>query len=537
MAHVMDRGAYAAQYGPTVGDRVRLADTDLVIEVERDRTTPGEEVTVGAGGVVRDGMGQSQTWRGQAAVDTVIANALILDAERIEKADIGIKDGRIEAIGAAGNPDTQPDIDIVIGPGTEIVDAAGRLVTPGGVDALVTWLDPRQIDDALASGITTMLGGGTGPTAGSRAGASTPGPWHLWRMLQAADGLPVNLGFYGKGSASRPGALEEQISAGAIGLTLHEAWGATPSAIACCLSVAERLNVQVVCHLDRLNESGFAETSLEAFGDQTVHAVVSDPSLRGGPAASDGLALDGLAFCQSATVLPGSAATGAFGAATILHDMGALSILGSGAQAPVEDGGLIARAWQNTHAMKALRGRLPEERGDNDNIRVRRTLAKYTINPALAHGVAEHVGAIAAGRLADLVLWDPAFFGAKPALVLKGGSVVLAGPGDAQPRASDRDPAVLRRSFGAFGRALTQSSVTFVSHEAIATVLGGTLGLRKTLVPVSGCRSVTKADMILNTARPTLEVDRATGTVRLDGAPLTVPPVAERPLTQRYFLF
>ncbi|MQX37514.1 urease subunit alpha [Roseospira navarrensis] len=564
MAYEIDRGSYAALYGPTTGDRVRLGDTDLVIEVERDHTVAGEEVLFGAGRVIRDGMGQSQAWRSQGAVDTVITNVLIVDAGGITKADVGLLDGRIEAIGKAGNPDTQPGVTITIGPGTDIIAGEGRILTAGGVDANTHWTRPRQVEAALASGITTMLGGGTGPSNGSAATGATPGPWHLRRMLQAADGFPVNMGFYGKGNASLPGALEEQVSAGAIGLKLHDAWGATPSAIETGLSVAERLNVQVAIQTDTLNESGYVADWVAAFRGRAVHAFHT-------PGAGGGLAPDAVRLCGEANVLPSSAAltrpltvnsrdalchgrreraalvaagaprdcdpaTG-IAAEDILHDIGALSMIASDGRPSGGSSEIITRTWQTAHKMKRQRGRLPEETGDNDNIRVRRYIAKYTVNPARTHGIGDHVGSVAPGRLADLVLWTPAFFGAKPDMVLKGGSIAMAGVGDPDGGVSGPQPMAAEPMFAAFGRALTTSSVTFVSAEAIATVLGGTLGLRKTLLPVYGCRSVTKADMVLNDAMPHIEVDPETATVRADGEALTCAPADELPLAQRYFLF
>jgi urease subunit alpha len=562
----MERGAYAAQYGPTAGDRVRLADTDLFIQVERDLTMPGEEAVFGVGRVVRDGMGQGQAWRSQGAVDTVITNVLVLDAAGIVKADVGILDGRIEAIGKAGNPDIQPGVDITIGPATDIIPGEGRILTAGAVDAQVHWTSPRQVEMALAAGVTTMLGGGTGAGSGATAAATSPGPWHLWRMLQAADGLPVNTGFFGKGNASRPGALEEQVSAGAVGLTLHEAWGATPAALDCCLSVAERLNVQVTLQSDSLNESGGIEDAMAVFQGRTLHAL----------RAGGGHLPDAIRLCGEPAVLPSStvstlpfaadtareqrdilraarrldpdspddraladtlASPATLSAEALLHDMGALSMVVSGAGAGGRAGEIVTRTWQTAHAMKTLRGRLPEDTGDADNGRVRRYIAKYTVNPARAHGIADHVGSVAVGRLADLVLWTPAFFGVKPDLVLKSGTIAMAAAGDPNATVPAAEPIQSTAMFAAFGRALTASSVTFVSAEAVATVLGGTLGLKKTLVPVFGCRSVTKADMVHNSATPRIEVDPETCAVRADGTVLSCDPVTALPMSQRYFMF
>jgi len=569
MAYKIDRGAYAAMFGPTTGDRLRLADTDLIIEVERDFTVYGEEVTFGGGKVIRDGMGQSQAWRSQGAVDTVITNALIVDASGIYKADVGLKDGKIEAIGKAGNPDIQPGVDIIIGPGTEIIAGEGRILTAGGVDAHVHWICPQQVEDALASGITTMLGGGTGPADGTNATSCTPGPWHLWRMLQAAEGLPVNMGFFGKGNASLPGSLEEQVAAGAIGLKLHEDWGSTPSAIECCLSVAERLNVQVAIHMDTLNEGGSIEDTVAAFKGRTIHAVHT-------AGAGGGQAPDIIKLCGEANVLPSSTTpTRPFtvntldehldmlmvchhldpkvpedvalaesrirketiAAEDILHDMGAFSMIVSDSQAMGRVGEVVTRTWQTAHKMKVQRGRLPEETGDNDNFRVRRYIAKYTVNPALTHGIADYVGSVAVGRLADLVLWTPAFFGVKPDMVLKCGTIAFAAMGDPNASIPTSQPVHYRPMFGAVGRALTKSSITFVSGEAVATVLGGTLGLQKTLLPVYGCRTVTKASMVHNNATPHIEVDPKTYEVRADGEVLICEPAAELPMAQRYFLF
>lgn len=569
MAYRIERAAYAAMYGPTVGDKVRLADTDLIIEVEADRTTYGEEVKFGGGKVIRDGMGQSQVSRGGGAVDTVITNALIVDHWGIVKADIGIRDGRIAAIGKAGNPDVQPDVDIIIGPGTEAIAGEGRIVTAGGIDAHIHWISPQQVDDALYSGITTMLGGGTGPADGTNATTCTPGPWHLARMLQAAEGLPMNLGFFGKGNASRPDALREQVEAGACGLKLHEDWGTTPSAIDTCLAVADEMDVQVAIHTDTLNESGFVENTVAAFKGRTIHAFHTE-------GAGGGHAPDIIKLCGEANVLPSSTnptrpytvntidehldmlmvchhldaripedvafaesriRRETIAAEDILHDLGAFSMMASDSQAMGRVGEVIIRTWQTADKMKKQRGRLPEERGDNDNARVKRYIAKYTINPALTHGIARHVGSVEVGKLADLVLWQPMFFGVKPDLILKCGTIAAAAMGDPNASIPTPQPVHYRPMFGAFGRSLTMSSVTFVSAEALAAGVGRAYGLTKTLVAVAGTRQVTKADMIHNAYTPTVEVDPETYEVRADGQLLTCAPATELALAQRYFLF
>lgn len=569
MAYRIERAAYAAMYGPTVGDKVRLADTDLIIEVEADRTTYGEEVKFGGGKVIRDGMGQSQVSRGGGAVDTVITNALIVDHWGIVKADIGIRDGRIAAIGKAGNPDVQPDVDIIIGPGTEAIAGEGRIVTAGGIDAHIHWISPQQIDDALYSGITTMLGGGTGPADGTNATTCTPGPWHLARMLQAAEGLPMNLGFFGKGNASRPDALREQVEAGACGLKLHEDWGTTPSAIDTCLAVADEMDVQVAIHTDTLNESGFVENTVTAFKGRTIHAFHTE-------GAGGGHAPDIIKLCGEANVLPSSTnptrpytvntidehldmlmvchhldaripedvafaesriRRETIAAEDILHDLGAFSMMASDSQAMGRVGEVIIRTWQTADKMKKQRGRLPEETGDNDNKRVKRYIAKYTINPALTHGIARHVGSVEAGKLADLVLWQPMFFGVKPDMVIKCGTIAAAAMGDPNASIPTPQPVHYRPMFGAFGRSLTLSSVTFVSAEALAAGVGRAYGLAKTLVAVAGTRQVTKADMIHNAYTPTVEVDPETYEVRADGQLLTCAPATELALAQRYFLF
>ena len=493
MAYEIERSAYADMFGPTTGDKVRLADTDLIIEVEDDRTVYGEEVKFGGGKVIRDGMGQSQVTRAGGAVDTVITNALIVDHTGIYKADIGLKDGRIAGIGKAGNPDIQPGVDIIVGPGTEAIAAEGKIVTAGGLDVHIHFICPQQIDDALYSGMTTMMGGGTGPAAGTNATTCTPGPWHLARMLQAAEAFPMNLGFFGKGNASTPEALEEQINAGACALKLHEDWGTTPAAIDTCLGVADDMDVQVLIHSDTLNESGFVEDTVAAFKGRTIHAFHTE-------GAGGGHAPDIIKVCGEPNVIPSSTnPTRPFtvntldehldmlmvchhldpkipedvafaesrirretiAAEDILHDMGAFSIIASDSQAMGRVGEVITRTWQTADKMKKQRGTLPEETGENDNFRVRRYVAKYTINPAIAHGIAEHVGSIEVGKLADLVLWNPAFFGAKPDVVLKCGTIAAAPMGDPNASIPTPQPVHYRPMFGAFGKSLTASSVSF----------------------------------------------------------------------------
>ena len=569
MPQRLDRAAYAAMYGPTTGDRVRLADTDLIVEVEADRTIYGEEVKFGGGKVIRDGMGQSQASRAQGAVDTVITNALILDHWGIVKADVGLKDGRIAAIGKAGNPDVQPGVDIVVGPGTEAIAGEGRILTAGGIDAHIHWICPQQIEDALYSGVTTMLGGGTGPAEGSNATTATPGPWHLGRMLQAAEGFPMNLGFFGKGNASKPEALREQIRAGACALKLHEDWGTTPSAIDTCLAVAEETDIGVAIHTDTLNESGFVENTIAAFKGRTIHAFHTE-------GAGGGHAPDIIKVCGEANVLPSSTnPTRPFtvntvdehldmlmvchhldpkipedlafaesrirretiAAEDILHDLGAFSMIASDSQAMGRVGEVIIRTWQTADKMKKQRGALPEESGDNDNFRVKRYVAKYTINPALTHGIAGEVGSVEVGKLADLVLWKPMFFGVKPDLVLKCGTIAAAAMGDPNASIPTPQPVHYRPMFAGFGGAMTASAVTFVSKAAAEAEVGGQLGLSRPVLPVSGIRSVTKADMVLNDLTPRIEVDPETYEVRADGALLTCEPAEVLPLAQRYFLF
>ncbi len=569
MANRISRADYAAHYGPTTGDRLRLADTDLIIEVEKDFTIYGEEVKFGGGKVIRDGMGQSQMTNAEGAMDTVITNALILDHWGIVKADIGLKGGRIAAIGKAGNPDVQPGVTIVIGPGTEVIAGEGKIITAGGIDAHIHFICPQQVDEALYSGVTTMLGGGTGPAAGTNATTCTPGPWHMARMLQAAEALPINLGFFGKGNASRGDALEEMVRAGACGLKLHEDWGTTPKAIDTCLDVAERFDVQVAIHTDTLNESGFVENTVAAFQGRTIHAFHTE-------GAGGGHAPDIIKVCGLNNVLPSStnptrpftintvdehldmlmvchhlspriAEDVAFAesrirretiaAEDILHDLGAFSMLSSDSQAMGRVGEVVIRTWQTAHKMKVQRGRLADETGDNDNVRVKRYVAKYTINPALSHGIAPHVGSVEVGKLADLVVWSPAFFGVKPDMVLKCGTIAAAPMGDPNASIPTPQPVHYRPMFGALGRARTASSVTFVSAAALEAGLPATLGLTRPLLAVSGCRSITKAGMIHNAATPHIEVDPETYEVRADGALLLCEPADVLPMAQRYFLF
>ncbi|MCC0073715.1 MAG: urease subunit alpha [Rhodobacter sp.] len=569
MAYTLSRAQYAEMFGPTTGDRVRLGDTDLVIEVERDLTVYGDEVKFGGGKVIRDGMGQSQVTRAEGAMDTVITNALILDHRGITKADVGLRDGRIAAIGKAGNPDTQPGVTVIIGPGTEIIAGEGRILTPGGFDAHIHFICPQQVEDALHSGLTTMLGGGTGPAHGTLATTCTPGPWHIGRMLQAVDGLPMNIGLAGKGNASQPAALEEMVNAGACALKLHEDWGTTPAAIDCCLGVADRMDVQVMIHTDTLNESGFVENTLAAIKGRTIHAFHTEGA--GGGHAPDIIKvvssqnvipsstnptmpytvntieehLDMLMVCHHLSrAVPEDVAFAesrirreTIAAEDILHDLGAFSILSSDSQAMGRVGEVITRTWQTAHKMKRQRGPLPEETGDNDNFRVRRYVAKYTINPAIVHGLAHEIGSVEVGKRADLVLWSPAFFGAKPEMVLLGGMIAVAQMGDPNASIPTPQPVYSRPMFGALGRAVERAAVTFVSQAARDAGVGTALGLRKDLVAVRGCRGVTKADMQLNDATPRIEVDPETYEVRADGVLLTCEPAAELPLAQRYFLF
>ncbi len=568
----IDRRAYAEMYGPTTGDRVRLGDTDLFIQIERDHTIYGEEVKFGGGKVIRDGMGQSQRPSAEAA-DLVITNAVVMNADAIVKADVGIKDGRIAALGKAGNPDVQPGVDIVIGPGTEIIAGEGCLLTAGGIDTHIHFISPQQVEHALMSGVTTMIGGGTGPAAGTNATTCTPGPWNVARMLQAADALPVNLGFLGKGNASRPEALVEQVVAGCVGLKLHEDWGTTPAAIDCCLSVAEQHDVQVAIHTDTLNESGFVEDTLAAFKGRAIHSFHTEGA--GGGHAPDIIKvcgvphvlpsstnptrpytvntvdehLDMLMVCHHLD--PGIAEDVAFAesrirretiaAEDILHDLGAISMMSSDSQAMGRVGEVITRTWQTAHKMKAQRGQLPQDaqnlNGRADNLRVKRYLAKYTINPAITHGIAHEVGSIAPGKLADLVLWRPAFFGAKPAVIVKGGLIVAAPMGDPNASIPTPQPVHYREMFGALGGARHATSLTFVSRAALEAGVPEKLGLAKRAAAVRGTRAIRKRDMVLNDALPVIQVDPQTYEVRADGELLTCQPATVLPLAQRYFLF
>ena len=564
----ISRRAYAEMFGPTTGDRVRLADTDLWIEVEEDRTVYGDEVKFGGGKVIRDGMGQGQQ-AAAACADTVITNALILDHWGVVKADIGIKDGRIHGIGKAGNPDTQEGVDIVIGPGTEIIAGEKLITTAGGIDAHIHFICPQQVEEALMSGITTMIGGGTGPATGTNATTCTPGPWHLQRMLQAVDALPVNIGLLGKGNASLPAALEEQVRAGAMGLKLHEDWGTTPAAIDNCLAVAEAMDVQVAIHTDTLNESGFVEETMAAFKGRTIHTYHTE-------GAGGGHAPDIIRACGLANVLPSStnptrpytvntvdehldmlmvchhldpniAEDIAFAesrirretiaAEDILHDLGAFSMIASDSQAMGRVGEVILRTWQTAHKMKVQRGSLEGDPARHDNLRARRYIAKYTINPAISHGISHEVGSVAVGKLADLVLWRPAMFGVKPSLVIKGGMIVAAPMGDANASIPSPQPVHFRPMFGALGLACSATRVTFLSRAAVEADIGRHIGLQSPTKAVRDCRTVSKADMVLNNRQPVIEVDPQTYEVRADGELLTCEPARSLPMAQRYFLF
>ncbi|MCB9611784.1 MAG: urease subunit alpha [Sandaracinus sp.] len=555
-------------YGPTTGDRVRLADTELVIEVEEDRTIYGDEVKFGGGKVIRDGMGQSQRLDAEVA-DLVITNALILDHWGIVKADVGIKHGRIVGIGKAGNPDVQPGVDIVIGAATEVLAGEGQILTAGGIDAHIHFICPQQIEEALSSGVTTMLGGGTGPATGTNATTCTPGAWNLHRMLEAAEAFPMNLGFLGKGNASLPMPIEEQIRAGAMGLKLHEDWGTTPAAIDNCLSVAERFDVQVAIHTDTLNESGFVEDTIAAIGGRAIHAYHTE-------GAGGGHAPDIIKACGLPNVLPSSTnptrpytintvdehldmlmvchhldpkipedvafaesriRRETIAAEDILHDLGAFSMIASDSQAMGRVGEVVIRTWQTAHKMKVQRGALPEDSARNDNFRVKRYVAKYTINPAITHGIAHEVGSVEVGKLADLVLWKPAFFGVKPSVVLKGGFIACAPMGDPNASIPTPQPTHYRPMFGAYGRARTSTSVTFVSQAGLDAGVGDRLGLRRRLVACRGTRAVRKADLVHNTYAPHMEVDSQTYEVRADGVLLTCEPAKVLPMAQRYFLF
>jgi len=568
MANKISRQAYAEMFGPTVGDRLRLADTELIIEVEKDYTIYGEEVKFGGGKVIRDGMGQSQRLSKDTA-DTVITNALIVDAVTgIVKADIGIKDGRICGIGKAGNPDIQPGVNIIIGPGTEIIAGEGMIITAGGIDGHIHFICPQQIEEALMSGVTTMIGGGTGPATGTFATTCTPGPWHLHSMLSAAEAFPMNLGFLGKGNASLPESLREQVAAGAMGLKLHEDWGTTPAAIDCCLSVADEMDVQVAIHTDTLNESGFVEATIDAFKGRTIHTFHTEGA--GGGHAPDiiraaGLPnvlpsstnptmpytvntidehLDMLMVCHHLD--PSIAEDIAFAesrirretiaAEDILHDLGAFSMMSSDSQAMGRVGEVIIRTWQAAHKMKVQRGTLAGDNARNDNLRVKRYIAKYTINPALTNGIAHTVGSVEVGKLADLVLWRPAFFGVKPSLILKSGMIAAAAMGDPNASIPTPQPVHYRPMFGSFGKAL-KTSVTFVSQAALNNPAVAALGLEKPLIAVSGTRTLRKSDMVHNSATPKIDVDPETYVVRADGELLVCEAAVTLPMTQRYFLF
>ncbi|MCA3413352.1 MAG: urease subunit alpha [Roseomonas sp.] len=570
MATKISRAAYAGMYGPTVGDRVRLADTEIFIEVERDLTTYGEEVKFGGGKVIRDGMGQSQVTRAQGAMDTVITNALILDHWGVVKADIGLRGGRIAAIGKAGNPDTQPNVDIIIGPGTEIIAGEGRILTAGGIDVHIHFICPQQIEEALASGITSMFGGGTGPAHGTLATTCTPGPWHMERMLQAAEGFPMNLGFLGKGNAALPAGLEEQIRAGACGLKLHEDWGTTPKAIDTCLSVADEMDIQIAIHTDTLNESGFVEETIKAIRGRTIQAFHTEGA--GGGHAPDILRLVGEAGVLPSSTNPTMPYTvntvdehldmlmvchhldpripedvafaesrirkETIAAEDILHDIGAISMMSSDSQAMGRVGEVIIRTWQTAHKMKVQRGRLPEEKGDNDNARAKRYIAKYTINAAIAQGVSDHVGSVEVGKIADLVIWTPAFFGVKPDMVLKGGTIAMALMGDPNASIPTPQPVHYRPMFGSYGRSRLLSAVTFVSGAALQADIAGRFGLSRELVAVRNCRSgISKRSMVHNATLPKIEVDPETYEVRADGVLLVCEPAKVLPMAQRYFMF
>ena len=567
MPHSMSRASYAQMFGPTVGDKVRLADTDLMIEVEKDFTHYGEEVKFGGGKVIRDGMGQSQRSRSEGAVDTVVTNALILDHWGIVKADIGIKDGRIVAMGKAGNPDVQPNVDIIIGPGTEAIAGEGKIVTAGGIDTHVHYICPQQIDEAIYSGLTTMMGGGTGPATGTAATTCTPGPWHIQRMLQAADAFPMNLGIFGKGNASSAAGLVEQIEAGACGLKLHEDWGTTPAAIDCCLSAADEMDVQVAIHTDTLNESGFVETTIAAFRGRTIHSFHTE-------GAGGGHAPDIIKVCGEVNVLPASTTPTrpytvnsadealdmvmvthhldrripedvafaesrirkeTIAAEDILHDLGAISIMSSDSQAMGRVGEVITRTWQTADKMKKQFGRLTEEKGHNDNFRARRYISKYTINPAIAQGISTYVGSIEVGKFADLVVWDPVFFGVKPDMVLKSGMIAAAIMGDPNASIPTPQPEYYRPMFGAFGSALGESCITFVSQAGLKNA--ERLGLSKQVLPVMNTRKIGKHSMILNSATPRMEVNPETYEVRADGRLLTCEPAKVLSMAQRYFMY
>src|SRR6476659_3995144 len=566
----ISRSVYADMFGPSKGDRVRLADTDLVIEAEKDFTTYGEEVKFGGGKVIRDGMGQSQITNRQGAADTVITNALILDHWGIVKADVGLKDGLIAAIGKAGNPDIQPGVTIIVGPGTEVIAGEGQILTAGGLATHIHFICPQQVEEALMSGVTSMLGGGTGPAAGTNATTCTPGPWHLGRMIQAADAFPVNLGFAGKGNASRPAALEEMVKAGACALKLHEDWGTTPAAIDNCLSVADDHDVQVMIHTDTLNESGFVEDTIAAFKGRTIHAFHTEGA--GGGHAPDIIKVAGLRNVLPSSTNPTRPFTvntleehldmlmvchhldanipediafaerrirrETIAAEDILHDLGALSMISSDSQAMGRVGEVLIRTWQTAHKMKVQRGQLKEDAPGNDNFRVKRYIAKYTINPAIAQGVAHELGSLEVGKRADLVLWSPAFFGVKPDLVILGGTIAAAPMGDPNASIPTPQPVHYRPMFASFGRAVASSAATFVSQAAVNGFLAQRLGVQKKLMPVKNTRGgISKKSMLLNDATPDIAVDPETYEVRADGELLSCEPATSLPMTQRYFLF
>jgi len=570
MSYRISRGAYADMFGPTTGDRMRLADTELIIEIEHDATLYGEEVKFGGGKVIRDGMGQGQMTNAMGAMDTVITNAVIVDHWGIVKADIGLKAGRIFAIGKAGNPDVQPGVTIPIGPGTEIIAGEGKIVTAGGVDAHIHYICPQQVEEALSSGVTTLVGGGTGPATGTNATTCTPGPWHIEQMLLAAEGLPINLAFAGKGNASRSEGLVEQIEAGACALKLHEDWGSTPAAIDCCLSVADEHDVQVMIHTDTLNESGFVEDTIAAIAGRTIHAFHTEGA--GGGHAPDIIKVAGLSNVIPSSTNPTRPFTintldehldmlmvchhldpsipedlafaesrirrETIAAEDILHDLGAFSIISSDSQAMGRVGEVPLRTWQTAHKMKLQRGRLPGEKGDNDNLRVRRYIAKYTINPAIAQGLSAEVGSVEVGKLADLIVWTPAFFGVKPDMVIKGGSILYAMMGDPNASIPTPQPVHFRPMFAAYGQAMAGRCVTFTSKAALAGGVAERLGLKRAVLPVSNVRGgLSKASMILNDATPVIEVDPETYEVRADGELLTCEPAQVLPMAQRYFLF
>ena len=564
----MSRQAYADMFGPTTGDRVRLADTDLWIQVEKDFTVYGDEVKFGGGKVIRDGMGQSQDPAAKV-MDLVITNALILDYWGIVKADIGIKAGRIAAIGKAGNPDVQPDVDIIVGPGTDVIAGEGSIITAGGIDSHIHFICPQQIEEALASGVTTMIGGGTGPSTGTNATTVTPGPWNLARMLEAADSFPMNLGFLGKGNASLPGSLTEQINAGAIGLKLHEDWGTTPQAIDTCLTVAEETDTQVAIHTDTLNESGFVEDTIAAFKDRTIHTYHTEGA--GGGHAPDIIRAAGLANVLPSSTNPTRPYTvntadehldmlmvchhldpsipedvafaesrirrETIAAEDILHDLGAFSMIASDSQAMGRVGEVVMRTWQTAHKMKVQRGSLQQDPSEHDNFRAKRYVAKYTINPALAHGMAHEIGSVEVGKLADLVLWSPAFFGVKPNLIIKGGMIAMAKMGDPNASIPTPQPVHYRPMFGAYGKARQATTMTFISQAAMDAGIPEQLKLANRIGVVKGCRTVKKKDMLLNDWQPNLEVDPQTYQVRADGELLTCEPADVLPMAQRYFLF